>query len=194
MLAGLDRVNSIGMDPHKWMFQPYSCGCLIVREGVHLRRTFQYRAEYLKLVDDSLERNFCDYGIQLTRDFRVLKLWLSLKIFGAESFGKAQDWGMHLAEEAERAARTLPNWEVVTQAKLAVLTLRYAPPGTREDERNALNEAIVDQFNQEGYGMVIHTRLRERTVIRMCTINPRTEVSEIHETLIKLDEIARSLA
>ncbi|CAM2010879.1 pyridoxal phosphate-dependent decarboxylase family protein [Acanthopleuribacter pedis] len=193
VLSGIEKVDSLGLDPHKWMFQPYSAGCVMVRNGYDLRRTFSYSAEYLKLIEESDEPNFCDYGIQLTRDFRALKLWFSLKIFGADAFEAAQCRGIELAETVAKTVVQQRWWELVSPPQLAVVTFRFRPPGLDQETLDALNREIVDTFNKTGYGMVIYTKLNEETVIRMCTINPRTLDAEIQQCLEKLDHIAKTL-
>ncbi len=192
-LEELGLVDSVGLDPHKWMFQPYSAGCVMVRNGFDLRRTFSYSAEYLKLIEESDEPNFCDYGIQLTRDFRALKLWFSLKVFGADAFEAAQVRGMELAEIVEKRMRQKRNWHITSSARLAVVTFRFQPSDLDEATCDELNREIVETFNGTGYGMVIYTKLNDRTVIRMCTINPRTRDVEIQQVLDLLDHIALSL-
>ncbi|MGH8654765.1 MAG: pyridoxal-dependent decarboxylase [Gammaproteobacteria bacterium] len=98
------------MDPHKWLFQPYEMGCLLVRDRDWLAKTFKVISDYGK--DEELseeEVNFCDLGIQLTRRFRALKLWLSLKTFGLKAFREAVARGLNLARTAEAILAKSPN-------------------------------------------------------------------------------------
>ncbi|MBS7623634.1 aminotransferase class V-fold PLP-dependent enzyme, partial [Candidatus Bathyarchaeota archaeon] len=125
LLKGLENVDSLSLDPHKWLFQPYEIGCVLIRDRRQLRETFQASPEYLKDVESSEEINLCDYGIQLTRSFRALKLWMSMRIFGLRAFREAVSRGMALAKLAEDMLRRLPNWEIVTPAQLGIVTFRY---------------------------------------------------------------------
>lgn len=195
LLDGLGAVDSLSLDPHKWLFQPIECGCVLVRDAAMLRETFEVLPDYLKDVKRAGEEiNFRDYGIQLTRGFRALKLWMSFQVFGREAFAEAISRGMELARVAERAAASLENWHVVTPAEMALVTFRYAPPGLSDEEANAFNEQLVVDAIAEGYVFLSSTRLRGRTVLRLCTINPRTTEAEIEAVLAHLDALARRRA
>jgi aromatic-L-amino-acid decarboxylase len=134
-LAGLERVDSLTIDPHKWLFQPFEIGCVLVRDTRELKETFGIHLEYLNVADRTEEVNFCEYGIQLTRSFRALKLWMSLKVFGLQSFRKAIERGIELAETAEKILRQSPCWEIVSPAQMGIVTFRYTPDVRSSAER-----------------------------------------------------------
>ena len=191
LLQGLELADSLSLDPHKWLFQPYEIGCVLLRKGEQLHSVFQVMPEYLADAAAAAgEVNFFDRGIQLTRGFRALKLWMSLKTFGAKAFGAALEWGFHLAEVAEESVRALPEWEVVTPAQMGVVTFRYAPFGYGEDRCALLNRRLVADLVQDGFAMVTSTELRGRTVLRMCPINPRTSEDDIRKTIALLAQLA----
>jgi len=195
LLQGLEAVDSLVLDPHKWLFQPFEMGCVLVREGRRLKETFRVRPEYLKDVYRADEEvNFCDYGIQLTRGFRALKLWMSIKYFGLEQFRSAVERGLELAGKVEALLSALPHWEVVTPAQLGIVTARYLPPGKSPAEVNAINRMLIDEVINDGYAMVSSTELRGRTVLRFCTINPRTTEEDLAGTVERLDMLARTAA
>ncbi len=184
LLQGLHRVDSLSFDPHKWLFQPFECGCVLVRNGAHLKNAFQIYPDYLADVHrHDTEVNLCDYGVQLTRGFRALKLWLSLRVFGIAAFRGAVERGFQLAEEAEAYLRTKPRWEVLTSAQMAVVVFRYR--GSDADQIR-----IVDQMYAKGYAFVTSTKYGGRTALRFCTINPRTASEDIQSTVDLLDELA----
>ena len=114
-LKGLNKADSLSFDPHKWFFQPYEIGGVIVRDMNHLQQTFATNAEYLRDIQDPAgqEINFFDYGIQMTRGFRALKMWLSIKTFGIRAFRGAIERGIELAEVAETELRKSSNWDPV---------------------------------------------------------------------------------
>lgn len=187
-LAGLELVDSLSFDPHKWLFQPFECGCVIVRDGAHLKKAFQIFPEYLADVHRDLrEVNLCDYGIQLTRGFRALKLWMSLRVFGIGAFRRAIERGFELAEYAEQKIAALPDWEVVSPAQMAIVAFRYK--GTDQDQTR-----IVDQLFAGGQAFLTSTVHGGRTVLRMCTINPRTTIEDIDTTIALLAKTAQGLA
>jgi aromatic-L-amino-acid/L-tryptophan decarboxylase len=194
LLIGLGEVDSLTLDPHKWLFQPFECGCLLLRDGALLRKTFRILPEYLRDVERAGEEvNPCDCGIQLTRGFRALKLWLSLKVFGLTAFRSAVEWGIHLAEVAEVALRASGAWEIVTPAQLGLVTFRYAPAGIDPSAAEQANDGLVEAMRADGYAMLSSTRLRGRTVLRLCPINPRATEAEVQETVRRLEELAEQL-
>jgi glutamate/tyrosine decarboxylase-like PLP-dependent enzyme len=183
-LAGIERVDSLSLDPHKWLFQPYSIGCLLTRDRRTLRDAFRVLPEYLKDaegIDD--EPNLCDYGIELTRGFRALKLWMSLKAFGADAFTQAIERGIALARHAEGALRASHRWEIITPAQLGIVTFR---PVTPSQSVAGIVRAMLD----DGFSMVVSTRLDGQDVLRLCTINPRTTERDVDETLTRLGSFA----
>lgn len=191
-LDGIGRADSLSLDPHKWLFQPYESACVLVRNRRWLRDTFHTTAEYLYDVEreEEDEINFFDYGIQLTRKFRALKLWLSLKVFGADAFAEGVAHGFALAEYAESLVRAMPNWHVVAPASMGIVAFYYAPPNLSLADRNALNLDLTARLNADGYAMVSTTTLRDETVIRLCPINPRTTRDDLRQTLERLDALA----
>ena len=194
LLEGMERVDSLVFDPHKWLFQPHEMGCLLVRDGRLLKETFRMVREYTKDVERSEEEiNLQDCGIQMTRGFRALKLWMSLKVFGLEAFRRGIARGISLAELAEEALRTLPYWEIVTPGQLGVLTFRYVPTGWSAEEVDTLNLGLVQEMIEDGFAMVSSTVLRGRTVLRICTNNPRTTEVDIRETIQRLDSYGNEL-
>ncbi len=183
LLGGIEQADSLALDPHKWLFQPYEIGCVLVRDGGKLKETFRITAEYMQDFHKLPEVNLCDYGIQLTRGFRALKLWMSLKTFGLAAFRQALERGFRLAETAERRLRKCPQWEIVTPAQMGIVTFRWAA----SDEAN---QRLVGQLLADGYAVLSSTVLRGRTVLRMCPINPRTTEDEISETIARLEKLA----
>ena len=201
-LAGLERVDSLALDAHKWLFQPIECGCLLVRDVRKLREAFHERPEYLRDADTAdAEVNFCDLGPQLTREFRALKLWMSIQVFGMEAFRAAVERGIALAELAERELRTAGIWEIVTPAQISVVTFRYAPDHLTAQQISTLNAQIAHATLEDGYAALSTTELHGQTVLRMCVTNPRAAEAEISETVRRLGvyameslaEIERSL-
>jgi glutamate/tyrosine decarboxylase-like PLP-dependent enzyme len=185
LLDGLPQVDSLALDPHKWLFQPFEIGCVLVRDARLLRNTFQVRPEYLKDAQPAEDEvNLSDYGVQLTRSFRALKLWMSLKVFGLPAFREAVDWGIRLAELAEERLRQSGKWEIVSPAQLAIVAFRYAGAD------DGINHRLIDRMYDDGFAFLSSTILRERTALRLCTINPRTTEADILETIDRLERFA----
>jgi glutamate/tyrosine decarboxylase-like PLP-dependent enzyme len=187
LLRGLELADSLSLDPHKWLFQTIECGCVLVRDVQHLKSSFRIMPEYLKEIHRRTEEiNPCDYGIQLTRGFRALKLWMSINVFGMDAFRAAVDRGFTLAELAEEIIRTKPGWKIVTPAQMAVVSFRIG-------ENDQLVQQLVDAMIAEGYAFLTSTVLLGRPVLRFCTINPRTTEEDIEKTIEWLDKKSRDL-
>ncbi|MDX6664484.1 MAG: aromatic-L-amino-acid/L-tryptophan decarboxylase, partial [Solirubrobacteraceae bacterium] len=183
-LAGIERADSLVLDPHKWLFQPFEIGSVLVRRPGALQRAFAMFPEYLRDVGagEGEEVAFRDRGPQLTRGSRAVKLWLSLQVFGLDAFRAAIDRGIDLAEHAERVIAGTPGFEIVTPASLGIVTFRV--PG---DPDELMARAIADGYVAPGT-----TVLRSETVMRLCTINPRTTDQEIEESVARLAALAAS--
>ena len=196
LLRGIERADSVSLDPHKWLFQPFECACILVRDGGALRDAFRMVPEYLKDSDRAEEEvNFRDWGVQLTRSFRALKLWLSVQVHGLAAFRAAVARGMRLAEVAEEELRASPAWEVVTPAQLAIVTFRHVGAGTKEGAAlDELQRRIATAMVRDGWAMLSTTELGGRAALRLCTINPRTTDDDVRETVRRLERIGRELA
>jgi glutamate/tyrosine decarboxylase-like PLP-dependent enzyme len=184
-LAGLDRVDSLSLDPHKWLFQPFECGCVLVRDASKLKSAFQLMPEYMRDVHrNAAETNPADYGIQLSRGFRALKVWLSINTFGLAAFRDAVTRGFELAEFAERELRRRRTWEILSPAEMAIVAFRYG----RDD---ALQTRLVESMLRDGFAFLTSTTLKGVTALRLCTINPRTTEDDIVQTINRLEKFAR---
>lgn len=193
-LSGLHRVDSLALDAHKWLFQPVECGVVIVRERRWLAQTFKETSEILKDVQSEGEEiNFMYQGIQLTRQFRALKLWMSFKVFGLDAISQAIDAGFDNAELAEKLLRQADCWEIVTPARMAIVTFRYKPADGDEDLANRVTHELVGALLENGYAFASGTRLREKTVLRMCCNNPRTTPQDIEETVALMGRLVAEL-
>jgi aromatic-L-amino-acid decarboxylase len=180
-LAGLARADSLVLDPHKWLFQPIDCGCVLVRHPGVLEAAFAMDAEYLRDVRARTgEVDLRNRTLELTRRSRALKLWLTLRIHGAERLREAVARGIELAEHAERLLRADPRWEVVTPASLGIVT--FALRGADGADHAARATAL----SASGFAAVTTTLVGGRSVLRLCTINPRTTREDLAETLNRL--------
>jgi glutamate/tyrosine decarboxylase-like PLP-dependent enzyme len=194
LLLGIREADSLTIDPHKWLFQPYDCGCLLLRERALLKQVFHLNPEYLEDAEPSEhEINLWDYGPELTRPFRALKLWMSLQVFGADAFSAAVERGIELAMIAERRLREIKGWELITPAQLGIITFRHAPAGYTKSELNTWNRELGRRISSLGHSLVLSTSIRGDRVLRLCTINPRTRKEDIFSALDALFDCARNL-
>ena len=181
LLAGLAQADSVTLDPHKWLYQPIECGCLLVRRPGLLERAFAIAPDYLNDYR-TREVDFCDRGMQLTRAARALKIWLSLSYFGADAFAAAIDRALDLAQHAAELVAAHPELELVCPPALGVVCFRRRVAGV-EDERQIerINSQLVARWEATGRGLVSSTRLHGRYAIRMCVMNHTSGAHEVKE-------------
>ncbi|WP_101065354.1 pyridoxal phosphate-dependent decarboxylase family protein [Roseovarius salinarum] len=182
-LAGLARADSLVLDPHKWLFQPYDLGvCLVTRPGA-LERAFAMSPEYLRDVQTAGEVSYGMRSLELSRRSRALKLWMSLRTYGAGTFREAVARGIALAETAEAHLRQAPEtWEVSSPARLGIVcfTLKGADAKT--------HAARAARLSESGFACVSSTVLKGKPALRLCTINPLTTPEDITRTIDRLAE------
>lgn len=194
-LKGLQRADSLALDAHKWLFQPIECGVVLMRQRRWLSETFKEQPEYLKDVEQADdELNFMYQGVQLTRQFRALKLWMSFKVFGLDAISRAIEVGFDNAELAEALLRQAGCWEIVTPAQMAIVTFRYRPADGDEALANRVTHDLVGRLLADGFAFASGTQLREKTVLRMCCNNPRTTADDLEKTVELMGRLAAELA
>ena len=193
-LGGLDRADSLVLDPHKWLFQPFDIGCVLVRDAARIESAFAILPEYLRDIAAAADEiNYCDNGLELTRRFRALKLWMSIKVFGLAEFRRAIERGIQIAETAEDLLREAGCWEIVTPPQLAVLTFRHRDTPDEPAAAVGFHRRLVDAVIADGHSMVTSTALNGLPVLRLCTINPRTTDADLAETLARLRRLAETI-
>jgi glutamate/tyrosine decarboxylase-like PLP-dependent enzyme len=204
-VRGLERADSTCFDPHKWLGVPYDCGVVLIRHAERLRRAFSITAPYLRGIQDDDQRvgmDFLEYGPEMSRGFRALKLWMTFRFYGARglraSFAKSLELTRHLHE----LVRNHPDFEVLHEPNLYVYCFRYAPRSlasraddTHMQERlDQLNQEIAEAVQKSGVAIVMTSRIRGRVVLRMSICSQRTEREDIQETFDALAQAGRELA
>jgi glutamate/tyrosine decarboxylase-like PLP-dependent enzyme len=207
--AGLERADSISLDPHKWLYTPLDCGCLLYRDATLARQAFVTEAEYVKVHEQAEIESFAfwDYGIELSRRFRALKIWLTLKYYGTERLAAAIAGDIAMAEYMAERVEDADDLEMLAPVKLSICCFRYLPPGMRERlagadgaerqsldaELNRLNERIMQRVQRGGEAYLSNAMLRGGFALRACIINFRTTRSDIDLTLKVVREAARQI-
>ena len=195
LLSGLERADSLTLDPHKWLFVPFECGSLLVREPERLRDAFQVLPDYLRDVaagEDGV--NFADYGEQLTRQSRALKVWLGVRYFGVRAIRAEIDRAIDMALHAERVIRTKPLLEVLAPAQLGVVCFRAHPAGLDDAAAlDALNERINSAVGAGGRFLISSTRLRGSFSLRICVLSFRTTTQDVTALIDEVVQHAESL-
>jgi glutamate/tyrosine decarboxylase-like PLP-dependent enzyme len=188
LLRGIGLADSVAWDAHKWLFQTYGCGALIVRDRSHLLDSFCVRPEYLRDAAASEEcPNYWELGPELTRPARALRLWFTLQVAGTRAMGEAIAHGVQLAEWVQdELAREPERWEIVSSAKLGIVNFRYRAPGFDTAETDELQRQIARRAIEEGRIGVLTTELRGRTVLRMCAMHPLANEQDMRESVALL--------
>jgi glutamate/tyrosine decarboxylase-like PLP-dependent enzyme len=181
VLDGIERADSLVLDPHKWLFQPYDVGCLLVRRPGALDRAFHMTPEYLLDVAAIVaEVDFRNRSLELSRRSRAMKIWLTFQTYGLARIRAAIERGIRLAEHAEQLLRADGRFEIVTPAQLGIVT--FALCGATHADHVARATAIGD----DGYAALTTTLLHERSVLRLCTINPLTTEADLVGTIERI--------
>ncbi|RBR26394.1 uncharacterized protein FIESC28_00799 [Fusarium coffeatum] len=187
--------DSMSWDAHKWLFQTYSCGLLLVKDKTNLVRSFANEGDYLRdgaAIEDEDIPNFWNYSMELTRPAsRAMKLWFTLRVIGVEKLGKMIDHGFDLAERAEEELRKLDNWEIVSSASLGVITFRYAPEGVAEDELEIINTGVSKSLISSNLAGVLTTKVRGKVALRICALSPQLGLDDMSEIIREADKLAR---
>jgi len=195
-LEGIELADSVTLDPHKWLFQPYETGCLLVRNTSLLEGAFRILPEYLQdtaLGDDQV--NFADRGLQLTRGFRALKVWISIQTLGLRAFREGIRAGMEHALSAQAYVEASPVLEMLGPASLGIVCFRFKPEDRNvpEGELEKLNQRIQDEIVASGLAMMSSTRLRGTFSLRLSILNYRTTWEDVRETLAAVESVGRKL-
>jgi aromatic-L-amino-acid decarboxylase len=189
--AGVERADSITLDPHKGMFLPYGTGCLLVRDRALLREAHEIEAHYLQdLAPEGEIPNFADSSPELSRDFRGLRVWLPLKLHGAEAFREALDEKLDLAQWLYEELRATPGFELPWPPDLSVVPFRYLP-ATGDPE--AFNRALLERINASKRVFLSSTIVDGRFVLRACILSFRTHRDRIEEAAVIIRDAARAL-
>ncbi len=185
--AGWERADSIVINPHKWMFTPFDASLLLFRRPELFRDAFSIVPEYIRTPDTGGVHNFNEYGIQMGRRFRALKLWIQLRYFGTEGIAARLREHCRMARDLASRVEREPGWELLAPVPFATVCLRYVPPALAarlhepavRERVDAVNQAILDEVNRSGRILLSHTRLRGRFTIRVSIGNPRQTEADV---------------
>jgi len=190
-LTGIERADSLTVDPHKGLFLPYGTGCVLVREGADLRRPHAMANDYLPQMQEEADaQDFCEHSPELSRDFRGLRVWLSFKTFGADAFRDALTEKLELARRAEAAIRSIDGLELVAPTDLSLVTFRVARPG---EEGDRLTKELLARVNARCRVYLSGTLLRGRFAMRICVLSFRTHADRLDEGLAQIRAELRPL-
>ncbi|HEV2827619.1 MAG TPA: pyridoxal-dependent decarboxylase [Pyrinomonadaceae bacterium] len=192
ILAGCERADSVVVNPHKWLFTPFDLSVLYCRHLNLLRRAFSLVPEYLRTPEQENVRSGSDYGVQLGRRFRALKLWMVIRYFGQEGLAARIREHCRLAKLFASWVEADPNWELLAPLPLGLVCFRACPPDDgaemRDRRLDILNEAIMHGVNATGRALLSHTKLNDKLTLRLSIGNIRTTEKHLRQVWELLNE------
>lgn len=199
LFAGIERADSLVVDPHKWMNVPYEAGCLLVKSWDKLSNTFSLVHEYMRNTDTEAAHDHWHHGWELTRGDRALKVWVALKQYGASGFRKMIEGHLDMAGRLAAVVEASDDLELLTRPSLSIFCFRYVPPDLRnapldDGYLNRLNEEIESQIQSGGDGLITGTDLAGKRCFRPCFVNYRLTqdgtdmiMAQLRETALHVD-------
>jgi aromatic-L-amino-acid/L-tryptophan decarboxylase len=198
LFAGIERADSVALDPHKWLYLPVDVGCVIYRAPEIARAAFAHEAEYTRIIGEEADEAFAfwDYGPELSRRFRALKVWMLLKGVGLHSLGEAIESNLACARYLESMVRATDDFEMVAPVELSIFCFRHVPVQLRSESPQAIdafNERLLIALQRDGSSYLSNATLGGRFALRGCVLNYRTTLRDMEILLDDLRRVAKSL-
>jgi glutamate/tyrosine decarboxylase-like PLP-dependent enzyme len=195
LFRGIERADSIALDPHKWLSVPVECGCVLVRDASLLRDAFSLVPAYIRTEPGKGIGNlpwFAEYGFQQTRGFRALKLWVTLTHAGTLGLQNQIGRQIALARYMEKKIEAAPHLELLSKGKLSIVCFRYVPAELAgdDDALNALNKTVMERMQAGGTAFVTNTTLAGRFFLRACILHYATMERDIDAMLQAVQDVA----
>jgi aromatic-L-amino-acid decarboxylase len=186
LVGGMEDADSVVLDPHKGLFLPYGCGAVLVRDGARLRGAFSFGGDYLEDVSDRERSSPADYSPELTRHFRALRLWMSLKLHGVERFRAALEEKLMLARHAYERLSDLTGLEMGPRPQLSIVSFRVRGEGDGATER------LLKRILGRGRVHLSSTRLGGRVFLRMCILCFRSHLADVEAAIGEIEAALRA--
>ncbi len=193
MLQGMEYVDSFVVNPHKWLLTNFDCSAYFVKEPEVLTKTFAIQPEYLKTSQDKEVKNFRDWGIQLGRRFRALKLWFVLRSYGINGLKEMLRNHLELAQTFKSWVEEDKNFQLMAPVNLSLICFRFKPEGKSAEELNYLNELLLKRINDTGQVFLTHTTLKNQYALRMAIGQRTTSKKQVQEAWDLIQEKAQEL-
>ena len=189
-LRGIERADSIGLDAHKWFFQPYQAGCLLVKDVSTLEKAFAFRHDVLQdTIWGANHPNMSDRGLQLSRSFGALKVWMSIQTFGMAAFREAVARGMQFAVRAQEYVGESSVMELLNPSSLGIVCFRINPAEQEVDEKDLeeVNKTVLARMFWEDRAFITSTSLNGKSSLRLCILNHTTTWNDVQEALESIE-------
>lgn len=194
-LNGIKHADSVTVDFHKSFFQPISCSALIVRQSKNLD-LLTHHADYLnpRSARDAEVPNRVDRSIQTTRRFEALKIWLSLRLIGEESFGEMFECLIDITKKVANEIKKVPELRLLVEPSLTTLLFRYEPQFFPDESIDYINEAIRSKLSHSGYSMIASTRVNNAVYLKFTLLNPTVQLKDITSVLLEIVKEGKKLS
>jgi glutamate/tyrosine decarboxylase-like PLP-dependent enzyme len=198
LFAGMEQADSIALDPHKWLYLPVDVGCVIYRNPEIARGTFAHEAEYTRMFGEQADEAFVcwDYGPELSRRFRALKVWMLLKGVGLDRLSDAIESNLACARHLESLVQASDDFEMVAPVELSIFCFRHVPAQLKNqplEEIDAFNERLLVAVQRDGSSYLSNARLGGRFALRGCVLNYRTTLRDMEILFDDLRRVGKSL-
>ncbi len=196
-LAGMERADSLAFDLHKWMYMPYEVGCTLVRNAEDHRRAFSLTPAYLTHGERGMAAGslwFSDYGIQLSRGFRALKVWMSIKEHGLDKYARIIEQNVAQCRYLTALVEATPELELLAPTALNIVCFRYVAAGMSDEQLNALNHELLIQLQEAGIAAPSSTTLNGRFAIRVANTNQRSRREDFDLLVREVVRFGKTLA
>jgi aromatic-L-amino-acid decarboxylase len=198
LFAGIERADSVALDPHKWLYLPVDVGCVIYRKPQIARAAFAHEAEYTRIIGQEADEAFAfwDYGPELSRRFRALKVWMLLKGVGLDSLSEAIESNLACARYLESMVRASDDFEMVAPVELSIFCFRHVPVQVKSESPQAIdafNERLLIALQRDGSSYLSNATLDDRFALRGCILNYRTTLRDMEILLDDLRRLAKAL-
>lgn len=194
MNKGIEHADSFVFNPHKWMFTNFDCSAFFVKDEALLVRTFEIMPEYLKTPEDKRVKNYRDWGIQLGRRFRALKLWFVLRSFGIEGLQEKIRYHISLGQTLKETIEEHDGFELLAPVPLNTLCFRFHPSHIHDETKlNELNEKLLNQIQESGELFLTHTKLAGKYTIRIVIGNTNVEERHVNQAWDLIQQKASKL-
>src|SRR5215813_11964342 len=197
LFAGLERADSVSLDPHKWLYVPVDAGCLLFHDAAAAKAAFSTEdADYIQTLGYADEEAFAvwDYGVELSRRFRALKVWMTLQYYGTRRLADAISEDIALAAYLGELVSKADDFELLAPVELSICCFRYVPQNATESGLDQLNEKIMAAVQKGGRAYLSNATVNGKFALRACITNFRTTKADIEETLKVVRAVATSLA
>lgn len=194
-LRGMEKADSMIIDPHKWLYIPFEAACVYTKDAKHLRQTFSLIPSYLQLdIGNDSRVDLMEYNLQLTKDFKALKIWLSMKTYGVENLTNAIEEDIQKAQYLASKIQESADFELLAPVPMSVVCFRYKGKHlTNQEAKDTINQQLLQTIEKDGRVFLAGTKVNGQVALRICCVNHRRTLQDIDYLFDVLNELIKTL-